>query len=32
MDEVTYSANGTEVHMVKYRASPVRGFPESGRR
>ena len=32
MDEVIYSANGTEVRMVKYRANPVRGFPESGRR
>ena len=30
MDEVAYSADGTEVHMVKYRASPVRGFPPGG--
>jgi len=29
---VTYSANGAEVHMVKYRGSPVRGFPPEGRR
>jgi serine/threonine-protein kinase RsbW len=32
MDEVTYSADGTEVRMVKHRGVPVRGFPESGRR
>jgi len=31
MDEVTYSANGTKVHMVKYRGSPVRGFPQEDR-
>jgi serine/threonine-protein kinase RsbW len=33
MDEVTYSADGSEVRMVKYRATPVRGFAQhdSGR-
>ncbi len=32
MDEVTYATNGTEVQMVKYRGSPVRGFPPEDRR